>query len=122
MRVFYGMGAVVLAYPVLSFMTFWKSRSRRIVFPPDEQQSVVNFKDGVCLIRRENEVYALSMRCTHLGCMLNYDTVSRRFRCPCHGSVFDESGRWVSGPAKKDLQRVPAEMNKNKDIVVTLSV
>ena len=121
-RLFYVLGGIILAYPGLSFMTFKKSRTKKIVFHPDEQQSDVNFKEGVCLVRKGSDTYAFSMRCTHLGCMLNYGAVSQRFQCPCHGSVFDRWGKWVSGPAKKDLLRVPFAKKENKDIVVTLNI
>ena len=116
------LGAVFLAYPVLSFMTFKKSRTREVIFHPDEHKSVLNFKQGVCLVRKGSDVYALSTRCTHLGCSLNYDAVSRKFRCPCHGSVFDRWGKWLSGPAKTDLLRIPVTIKANKDIVVTLNL
>ncbi len=121
-RIFYGLGAVVLAYPVLSFMTFRKRRTKEIVFHPDEQEAVPNIKEGASLIKRGDDIYALSMRCTHLGCLLNYDAVSQEFRCPCHGSLFDRWGKWISGPAGKDLLRAPSELKKNGDVVVTLSI
>jgi len=121
-RLFYVFGGTILVYPALSFMTFKKSRTKKIVFHPDEQQSVLNFKEGVCLVRKVTDIYAFSMRCTHLGCMLNYGAVSQRFQCPCHGSVFDRWGKWISGPAKKDLLRVTSATKKNKDIVVTLNI
>jgi len=122
LRLFYIFGGAILAYPALSFMTFKKSRTKKIVFHPGEQQSVLNFKEEVCLVRKVSDIYAFSMRCTHLGCMLNYGAVSQRFQCPCHGSVFDRWGTWMSGPAKKDLLRVPIATEKNKDIVVTLDI
>jgi len=46
----------------------------------------------------------LSSRCPHLGCTVQRD--SEGFVCPCHGSRFDLEGRWLSGPAKRDLQRL----------------
>ena len=119
-RIFYALGAIILAYPAFSFMTFRRNRKKTIVFHPDEQTSIVNFKKGVFLLRQGSENYALSDRCTHLGCSLNYDPVSRKFRCPCHGSVFDVSGKWLSGPAKKDLYRVPMTKKASGDVEVTI--
>jgi len=119
-RIFYALGAIILVYPAFSFMTFRKSRKKRIIFHPDEQTSTVNFKKGVFLLRQGSENYALSARCTHLGCSLNYDPVSQKFRCPCHGSVFDVSGKWLSGPAKKDLYRVPMTKKASGDVEVTI--
>lgn len=42
-------------------------------------------------------------KCTHLHCGLRYNPVSKTFDCPCHGSRFDEAGKNLIGPAKKDL-------------------
>ena len=121
-RILYAVGAVILAYPAFSFMSFRKSRKKKIIFHPEEQTSPVNFKKGVFLLNQGPKNYALSNRCTHLGCSLNYDPLSRKFLCPCHGSVFDVSGKWLAGPAKKDLERVPTIKKANGDIVVTLTL
>jgi ubiquinol-cytochrome c reductase iron-sulfur subunit len=42
--------------------------------------------------------------CTHLGCvpLVNQGSYGGWF-CPCHGSVYDTSGRIRSGPAPKNL-------------------
>ena len=118
----YILGAAVLAYPVFSFVRFRKIRKKRIVFGPDDQTSSVNFKEGVYLIREAGDIFALSARCTHLGCTLNYDAVSQRFKCPCHGSIFSISGKWISGPARKDLYRVPLRKMASGDVEVVLEI
>jgi ubiquinol-cytochrome c reductase iron-sulfur subunit len=42
--------------------------------------------------------------CTHLGCIPNFGTGPYGgWFCPCHGSVYDTSGRIRSGPAPKNL-------------------
>ncbi|MBW1816126.1 MAG: Rieske 2Fe-2S domain-containing protein [Deltaproteobacteria bacterium] len=57
-----------------------------------------------------------------MGCTLRFDDVSREFRCPCHGSVFDRSGKWLSGPAKKDLQQIPLDRKEEGDVIVTVTL
>ena len=116
------LGASVLAYPAFSFMTFRRSRKKKIVFHPDDQLSPVNFKEGVYLIRASKDMFALSARCTHLGCTLNYDAVSREFKCPCHGSIFTLSGKRISGPARKDLYRVPLTKMASGDVEAVLKI
>ena len=118
----YVSGAAVLIYPALSFMGFRKLVKKSILFKLDEEAGPVIFKDGVFLIRDGAGFKALSARCTHLGCTVNYDSVSRRFRCPCHGSTFALSGRWVSGPAGKDLIPVPVKTGKDGHVEVELEV
>ncbi len=42
--------------------------------------------------------------CTHLGCVpLGHDGAYDGWRCPCHGSIYDTSGRIRSGPAPLNL-------------------
>ena len=43
--------------------------------------------------------------CTHLGCVPNFGGGDYNgWFCPCHGSVYDTSGRIRSGPAPKNLE------------------
>ena len=42
--------------------------------------------------------------CTHLGCVpLGHDGPYDGWKCPCHGSIYDVSGRIRSGPAPRNL-------------------
>jgi len=42
--------------------------------------------------------------CTHLGCVpLGHDGPYDGWKCPCHGSIYDTSGRIRSGPAPLNL-------------------
>jgi cytochrome b6-f complex iron-sulfur subunit len=50
-------------------------------------------------------IYALRATCTHLGCLTLWAPEQGKFRCPCHGSGFDRSGRNCEGPAPRPLER-----------------
>ncbi|MBZ0303287.1 MAG: ubiquinol-cytochrome c reductase iron-sulfur subunit [Anaerolineae bacterium] len=43
--------------------------------------------------------------CTHLGCLPKWVDVNNRFECPCHGSKYQLSGLYISGPAPRSLDR-----------------
>ena len=53
-------------------------------------------------IVRDNEgIYAVSLICTHLGCIVS--KTEKGYSCPCHGSKFNQKGDNISGPAPKGL-------------------
>jgi Rieske Fe-S protein len=54
---------------------------------------------------REGKLHAVSLRCTHLGCLLRFNAAERSWDCPCHGSRFDVDGRVLEGPATQPLER-----------------
>jgi len=48
---------------------------------------------------------ALYQKCPHLGCRVPFCQSSGRFECPCHGSVYNLIGEYVSGPAPRGMDR-----------------
>jgi Rieske Fe-S protein len=50
-------------------------------------------------------LHAVSLRCTHLGCLLRFNSAERSWDCPCHGSRFDVDGQVLEGPATEPLER-----------------
>jgi len=53
------------------------------------------------LVRRGRMLAALSLECTHLGCLVS--AFDYGFFCPCHGSRFGPLGELYSGPATRGL-------------------
>lgn len=66
----------------------------------DEGRKVAAYRD------EEGDLTKVSAVCTHLGCVVSFNTAEKTWDCPCHGSRFDLEGRVISGPAKKDLKRL----------------
>jgi len=57
--------------------------------------------------RDDGGLLAVSTRCTHLGCQVNWNTAERSWDCPCHGSRFTPEGDVLQGPAVHRLERRP---------------
>ena len=47
--------------------------------------------------------YGINAICTHLGCVVPWNSGANKFMCPCHGSQYDETGKVVRGPAPLSL-------------------
>ena len=54
---------------------------------------------------RWNRFVAISSRCAHVGCPVNWVTAAERFVCPCHGGVYDIRGVRTGGPPPRPLDR-----------------
>ena len=52
---------------------------------------------------KSGEIHAVTARCPHLGCQLEWNPDTLSWECPCHGSRFDLDGRLLDGPAQEDL-------------------
>ncbi|PLX92407.1 MAG: cytochrome B6 [Desulfuromonas sp.] len=68
------------------------------------QGALVFRESRVAIVHEGEEMYALSLVCSHLGCTVN--VTSKDLVCPCHGSVFNRQGEPLKGPAKGPLQRL----------------
>lgn len=72
---------------------------KRSEFTPGVVEIVT--EQNVRISATEEGVKAMSMVCTHLGCIV--DETPNGFACPCHGSKFDENGNVIAGPAPQAL-------------------
>lgn len=129
-------GAV--AGPVLGFVTSplrKKARKQWVPILPlgdlemgetREVKFAVLVKDGyaakehhysVYLRRYPEKIIAFDPACTHLGCRIHFQGDKKRYLCPCHGGVFDDEGRVVSGPPPKALEQHPVKVQDGQILV-----
>jgi len=80
------------------------SSKRRIGRPEDFESGVDVVVPGQKMLVRADAdgVAAISMVCTHLGCVVA--KTNDGFSCPCHGSHFDRDGNVTAGPAPRGLR------------------
>ena len=68
---------------------------------------------------KSGEVRALSALCTHNQCTVVWDEAIQKINCPCHGSIFDLSGKPEKGPAEVPLEKYAVQV-KGSDAVLKL--
>jgi len=80
------------------------------------------FRDqGFFVIRKGEQLFALSSICTHRTCKLDAES-DASFFCPCHGSTFDPDGKVTESPARRDLPTLPSVTNESGQLLVTVPV
>ena len=77
---------------------------------------------GFWLVRDITGLFAVSARCTHLGCRLRHDPAANGFRCMCHGSIFDAAGEVLRGPAVRAMDRFRVTLDAGGTLLVDPSV
>ena len=95
---------------------------------PKQLEYVATVQDGYLETKTQKALWAVkqangdvtvfSPMCTHLGCGYHWDGAGQQFKCPCHGSVFNISGRVVAGPAPRPLDALPAKIENGRLLVV----
>ena len=53
----------------------------------------------------DGRLHVLSPVCTHMGCIVQWNTAERSWDCPCHGARYAPTGEVLEGPALADLPR-----------------
>lgn len=48
----------------------------------------------------DGQIFAVTVKCPHMGCQLMWNPDEKSWDCPCHGSRFDYRGRLLDGPAQ----------------------
>jgi len=112
--------AAAAGYPLVAFLRLPRS------FGADEQMEVPldQLVEGyaywgehrgrqIVVIKVKNEIRAFDGTCTHLGCIVRWDSAAEGFRCPCHNAAFDDLGNPIAGPANTPLRRVKFVIKDN---------
>ncbi len=123
-------------FALTTVMAGMRSAFPRVLFKPD-----TTFKAGrpddfpigevsekfkkdfrVWIVRNETGMYALYAKCTHLGCTPRWLSTESKFKCPCHGSGFYQTGINFEGPAPRPLERVRVAMAEDGQLLIDVGV
>ena len=73
---------------------------------------------GLLIRTPGGDVRAFTAVCTHLGCIVQYDSAHQEIWCPCHNGRYSLQGANISGPPPKPL--APYTVNvRGSEIVVS---
>ena len=78
-------------------------------------------KPGILINTSEGELLAFNAVCTHLNCTVQYDPQASFIWCACHNGRFDLSGKVISGPPPRPLEKYDVNI-RGEDIVVSKNV
>ena len=76
----------------------------RVIEVDNENVAVCKLEGG--------EIHAVSAKCTHMGCIVSWNSAEKSWDCPCHGSRFSYDGTVIQGPANKDLEKAALDDKK----------
>ncbi len=77
-------------------------------------------QDNLRVISTSEGIAAMSLVCTHLGCIVQQSTEG--FTCPCHGSKFDSQGNVLGGPAPRPLKWLHVSQAADGELIVDTSI
>eukprot|EP00182_Erythrolobus_australicus_P005834 CAMPEP_0185832606 /NCGR_PEP_ID=MMETSP1353-20130828/2179_1 /TAXON_ID=1077150 /ORGANISM="Erythrolobus australicus, Strain CCMP3124" /LENGTH=178 /DNA_ID=CAMNT_0028530799 /DNA_START=146 /DNA_END=682 /DNA_ORIENTATION=+ len=87
-----------------------------------ERELVQGLKgDAYWLIAGDNkqiESFAINATCTHLGCVVPWNLAEKKYKCPCHGSQYDQNGKVTRGPAPLSLAIAHTEVDASDTVVL----
>ena len=80
-----------------------------------------DFSAGPVMVIRNpddpNGVIAVNSTCPHRGCIVEWAPADEQFQCPCHNSIFEPDGSFVSGPANNALDTFMAKVEGDQVLV-----
>lgn len=83
-------------------------------YPPGTRVAIPSRR--ICIVREDEKIAAISITCTHLGCIVGLSDTG--FACPCHGSRFDQDGTVTGGPAPRPLPWYRVSLAPNGELEV----
>jgi Rieske Fe-S protein len=75
--------------------------------------------ETVIVLQKETGIIeAYNAKCTHAGCMVEWNESQHSFICKCHGGVFNEKGDPIAGPPKKPLIQLHVDIRTTTDEII----
>ena len=130
-KLWLALGLVAVAEFVAGGITFFISGRKERKQPSNLQMiaagdindflpgTVTFIQAGNCYLSRltDGGILAISRKCTHLGCAVPWVVERNQFECPCHASVFDNTGKVTKSPASRALDLFPVSFKQDRIMI-----
>jgi len=136
---FVGLGLIASSLPVAIAACSSKNKNNQTNSNPDnnnnnnnlinlglisklEQEGQLLNKDQEIIVIKNpdnDQLIALSAKCDHKGCLVNWKPDQKIFECPCHEAQFAIDGKVLKKPATSDL-KIYSAINQNGSIFVKI--
>jgi cytochrome b6-f complex iron-sulfur subunit len=126
--------ALIWGYMGINFLMFLRFFFPRALYEPNTVFNIgfpADFALGidqrflmtnrVWVIREPDRLFVIFARCTHLGCTPEWKSGENKFKCPCHGSGYDNEGINFEGPAPRPMDRAFLSLDPTGKIIVDTS-
>jgi len=109
-----------LAYPLARFLGFSVPRQPREIHVGKLNPAGFHIDKDFVLFVEGERAWAVSRRCTHLGCLVAYNETEGALVCPCHHSRFSRRGARLAGPARRDLPVYQVKPGRDGGYIVVI--
>ncbi len=94
----------------------------KIGYPKDYPEGVHFIPEQrIFVIHEDDRFRVVSATCTHLGCTVRWSEQDLKWKCPCHGSNFNDKGQVIKGPATRPLPWYAVSLSSDGRLVVNLN-
>ncbi len=71
------------------------------------------------IVEGDNSIgdFGINAICTHLGCVVPWNSGANKYICPCHGSQYDANGKVVRGPAPLSLALAHVDIEEDNVLI-----
>lgn len=98
------------------------AREFTIGYPKDFPEGVHFIPERRIFVVHEGDQFrVVSAICTHLGCTVRWSEQDLRWKCPCHGSNFNDKGQVIKGPAARPLPWYAVSLSSDGRLAVNLN-
>ncbi len=108
-----GAPLVRYAYPVVGEEVFEKVKVATVgQLKPLDEGVKFDYQEipSQLLMMEDGSYVAVSRVCTHLGCIVKWETRNSIYHCPCHAGKFTPQGDVISGPPPRPLTKLKVKV------------